>query len=160
LSRTLQTIHRVEDGLLAVFLGAMIVLGSAQIVLRNLFHTGVSWGDPLLRVLVLWLGMLGALAASRDNQHITIDILSRVLPPRARSVARAVTSLFTAAVATLVSYHAGRFVVMDFQARSVAFAGLPAWVFEAVTPFAFGLIALRYLLLFARNARISLTGEA
>jgi hypothetical protein len=60
----------------------------------------------------------------------------------------------------VVAYHAGRFVLMDFAAQSLAFAGLPAWLLESVIPFAFGVICLRYLLLFALSARASLTGEA
>ena len=41
-------IHRVEDFILALLLTAMILLASAQIVLRNLFDSSLFWGDPLL----------------------------------------------------------------------------------------------------------------
>ena len=65
LQRCQGAIHRVEDFVLALLLSAMILLASAQIFLRNLFDSSLSWGDPMLRILVLWVGLLGALAASR-----------------------------------------------------------------------------------------------
>ena len=72
--------------------GWTVVLAALQIVLRYGFDSGIAWADPLLRVLVLWLGLLGALAATRDRRHITIDVLSRMLPARAKAAADAATS--------------------------------------------------------------------
>ncbi len=146
LLRALQVVHRIEDGLIAVLLGSMVVLAGGQILLRNVLAGGTGWIDPLLRVLVLWVGLLGAVAASRSDKHIAIDAAVRALPPRARCLARAFTCGFTAAVAGLIAVHSARFVAMDYAARVVAFAGVPTWVLELVLPVAFALIALRYLL--------------
>jgi TRAP-type C4-dicarboxylate transport system permease small subunit len=151
--RGIRALHRLEDAVLAALLLVMIVLAPLQVVLRDVFEAGITWVDPLLRVLVLWVGMLGALAASRDGRHITIDVLSRILPDRARAVADAVTSLFAAAVSGLVAWHAGRFVWTELQFESTAFSGLPAWTLQSILPFAFGFIALRYLLRCVSNLR-------
>ena len=72
--------------------------------------------------------------------------MSRVLPPRPRAAAGAVTSLFTAGVSGIVAYHAARFVASELRFGSLAFSGIPAWALESILPFAFGAIALRYLL--------------
>ena len=159
MERLLGILHRIEDGLLAILLSLMIVLASSQIILRNLFEIGFSWADPMLRILVLWLGLLGALAASRDNKHISIDILSRFLPRRAQAGAQAVTHLFTAIVAGVVSYHGARFVALDLETQTVGIAGLPAWILELIIPVAFGLIALRYALLCALCSKALLFGR-
>ena len=125
------------------------MLATLQIALRDLLGTGIAWVDPALRVLVLWVGLLGAVAASREGRHITIDVLSRLLPPRVDAAVHGATSLCTAAVAALVAYHGARFVRSEFGFESVAFSGIPAWALESVIPFAFAAIALRYLRLFA-----------
>jgi len=153
MERFLGILHRIEDGLLALILTAMVLLASGHIILRNLFEIGFTWADPLLRIMVLWLGLLGALAASRDNKHIAIDALSRFLPQRARDVTLVVTALFTAIVAGVVAYYAVEFVVLDLEAGVVAFAGLPAWVFELIIPLALALIALRYLTIAGQHLR-------
>jgi len=153
LDRCLVWVHRVEDGVLALLLGGMILLASAQIFLRNLAETGLVWADPVLRALVLWVGLLAALVASRANNHISVDVLSRLLRGRAKVAVQALTCFFTTAVCGLLAYHAGRFVVSEWQAGTEAFLGIPAWAVEAVLPFAFGLMALRYAILCAQRSR-------
>ena len=74
--RWIDRLHRAEDGLLALLLSVMIVLAGTQILMRNLFDSGFVWIDPLLRVGVLWLGLIGATVATRNNKHIRIDLLS------------------------------------------------------------------------------------
>jgi TRAP-type C4-dicarboxylate transport system permease small subunit len=145
-ARALEVVHRVEDAALALLLGLMILLAPLQIFLRNFFDAGITWADPMLRVLVLWVGLLGAVAASRGDRHITIDILSKLISERARAAVGFATGLFTAAISAIVAYHAGRFVASEHAYQSVAFSGIQAWIFEIIIPFAFGVIALRYLL--------------
>ena len=146
LGGVLGLLHRLEDGLLALVLGLLVLLAPLQLFLRNFFDAGISWGDPLLRVLVLWVGMLGALAATRGRRQISIDVLSHLAGERVQSGVGVVTSLFTAVVCAVVAYHSIRFVASEIEYQTTAFAGVPAWTCEIVIPVAFGLIALRYLL--------------
>jgi TRAP-type C4-dicarboxylate transport system permease small subunit len=159
LARGIRALHAAEDALLALVLGVMILLAAGQILLRNAFDTGLPWSAPLLRVLVLWVGLLGALAATRSDQHIAIDALTRLLPRAGRSAVHALTRLFAAAVSLLIAFHAARLVREDYNAGSVAFAEIPAWVCESILPFAFGLIGVRFLLIAVRSARAALRPE-
>ncbi len=134
----------LENLLLILLLALMIGLGATQIVQRNIFGTAFVWSDELLRLLVLWLALAGAIAASRDDRHITIDILSRILPEGPRLALRLVLDLFTVAVCLLLAWHAGRFVLIEREYGSTLLGGLPAWPFEAVIPLGFALIAYRY----------------
>jgi len=146
LSRLQRLLLQVEDGLLVLLTGVMLVLAAAQILLRNLWDSGLSWADPLLRVLVLWLTLLGAMAATRDRHHIHIDLLGRFLGPSLRRYVGTLTDLFAALVCGLLAWHSGRFVWFEFQAGSVLFATLPAWLCEAVMPLGFAIMGLRFLL--------------
>ena len=152
-----------ENALLFVLLGGMIVLAAGQIVLRNLFDSGMSWADPVLRILVLWVGMLGAVAASRENKHITIDILNRMLPLAWRRWSDVVVALFTAAVCALLAWHTFRFVRDEYHYSYFEIAGIPVWLWQAILPVSFVLIAWRYLVRGAQlvigTAEISATGE-
>ena len=67
----LHKIHCIEDSILALLLFGMIVLSTSQIFLRNIFDSGIIWADPLLRVMVLWIGLLGALAATSSKPVTT-----------------------------------------------------------------------------------------
>lgn len=136
----------IEDGFLIGLLLLMILLASLQILLRNVFDTGLVWADELLRIQVLWVGLLGAVAASRDDNHINIDLLTRFLPPRLRLAVRVVVDLFTCTVCTLLAWHALRFVQLEFEFDSRLLGRWPAWIFQSVIPVGFLLIAYRYLL--------------
>ncbi|MBK6758569.1 MAG: hypothetical protein IPG70_13625 [Moraxellaceae bacterium] len=63
IQRVLYVVHRLEDSILVALLLAMIVLAVTQIALRNGFDTGITWADALLRVMVLWIALLGAMVA-------------------------------------------------------------------------------------------------
>lgn len=136
----------VENALLVVILTGMILLAFGQILLRNVFDTGFVWSDELLRLMVLWLAMVGAVAASRENKQIKIDVLSRFLPARAQLVSQALTALFASGVCGIIAWHAFRFVAESREFGDVLFVSTPAWYFQAILPIGFALIAYRYAL--------------
>ena len=153
--QVLQTLDRIgrrlEDALLVLLLGGLIGLAALQIVQRNLFSAGFVWSDELLRLMVLWLALIGAVAASRDDNHINIDVLSRLLPPRLQQAAHIVVDLFTCALCAFLAWHGGRFVAGEREFASTVLGGLPAWPFESVIPVGFGLISWRYAVFFIRD---------
>ena len=138
----LRWIERVETGLIAALVLAMVVLAGAQIVLRNVADSGLSWADPLLRAMVLWAAMLGALAAARDDKHIGLDLVAHFVHGRARRALRLVTLLFAAAVAAAMAWYGIGLVQLDYGSDA-AIAGIPNWAVEAIVPLGFGLLALR-----------------
>ncbi|MFA7588044.1 MAG: TRAP transporter small permease subunit [Novosphingobium sp.] len=152
LNSVINWLHRIEDAVLASLLASMILFAALQIVLRNLFDGGLVWIDPLLKVMVLWLGLLGALAATREDRHITVDIISRALPRLIHRVAYTVTRLFAATVCGFIAWHSGRFVSMEFETGITAFGSLPLWLAEGIIPLSFALISARFLLHALRGA--------
>lgn len=151
--RAQMILYRVEDSILVGLLLLMITLAVLQIFLRNLFETGIVWSDVLVRILVLWVGLAGAMVASRQGNHINIDILDRFLPERAKVVVSFVVEVFTAFICTIVAYYSLQFVQMEFADGGMAFAKVPVWLCEAIIPFAFGVIAIRYVLLSIINLK-------
>ncbi len=135
-----------ENALLLISLGAMILLAVAQIVARNASIGGMAFSDELLRLLVLWIAMIGAVAASRDDHHIRIDILSRFLPRRLRLSVRVLVDLFTCAVCGIVAWYGYEFVGRTGVFEDLAFGKLRLWWFQAILPIGFGLISYRYAL--------------
>ena len=142
--RWARVLARIEDGVLVLLLSLMIGLAGAQILLRNIFQTGFTDAESVLRLLVLWVGLLGAMAATRGYKHISINVITRLLKPRAAVIAYAVVDLFVLLVCLFVTYYSTRFVMMEFESGSRAFGRMPAWLAESIIPFAFGVIALRY----------------
>jgi TRAP-type C4-dicarboxylate transport system permease small subunit len=140
-----------EDTVLAVILGGMVLLAAGQIVLRNFFDIGFIWGDELLRLMVLWIALAGAVAASRNDKHINIAILDRYLPPRLNQVVQVAVQLFTCAICAVVCWQSVQFVRSSHEFGDILLGGVPAWLLQAVLPLGFGLIAWRYLVFAVRG---------
>jgi TRAP-type C4-dicarboxylate transport system permease small subunit len=143
-SRLLRTLHAVEDGLLAALLGSLLLLAVTQIALRVFVGGGLDWAEPVSRVGVLWLALLGALGATRTGRHIAIDALPRVLSPRLRRVAWIVTQLASAGVCATLAWTGWGMVAFEREAPSMFVPGVPSWWPMLAFPAGFALIALRF----------------
>lgn len=135
-----------------IVLGGLILLGAAQIVLRNVFSIGFAWGDGLARLAVLWLGLLGALAASRDGRHITMGALSRVLPPKARIVAGVCADAFGAVVSAALAWYSLLLVLDSREFGDALLANIPLWWLQAIMPVAFALMTVQFIVHAAERA--------
>ena len=152
-SRVLRVVETIEDGLLIILLTGMILLAASQIVIRNLFGGGLLWADPSLRVMVLWVGLIGAMVATRYDKQISVDVVSRFLPEWGKAAVRVITDVFTFGVSTAVAWSAWRLVLDDRAAGITLFASVPLWVCELILPLAFAVIAARYLVYAARHLK-------
>jgi len=156
---TVERIGRLIENLaLVVILSGMILLASGQILLRNVFSGGFAWADEALRLMVLWVAMLGAVVASREDRHISIDVLARVLPDVIKRWAIALVNAFTAAVSFTLAWFSWEFVAESRMYEDQLLNDLPAWLFQSILPVAFFLIGYRYSVWFLRRARLLLSG--
>lgn len=122
-----------------------MLVAVGQIILREGFGTGFGWADELVRLMVLWLALIGSIAACRENRHIRIDALSHVLPPTLVKVVRIAVDLFAAAVCALIAFHAWRYLQIEIEYEDTVLVNTPAWIAHSVMPAAFALIAYRFL---------------
>jgi C4-dicarboxylate transporter DctQ subunit len=143
-----EKISRVEQVLITILLSMMILTAFFQIVLRNFFDTGISWGDSLVRYLVVWVGFIGAAIATKEGKHINIDVVSRWLTGLESNYIRLVSHFFSAGICGLLTLAAIKFVIFEAQMGSTAFLKLPVWVPEIIIPVTFGLMTLRFAVRF------------
>ncbi len=135
-----------ENSLIILLLSVMVIMAFFQVIMRLLFSSGILWGDIFLRHLVLWVGFLGASLATRERKHIKIDILSRVVRARFKTPMMVAVNLISAGVCFLLTRAAVVFVQLDYSDNTILFANIPAWVLQAIIPFGFALIGVRFLL--------------
>ena len=147
IDKALGLLRRFEDGILVLLLITMIGMAASQVVLRNFFDSGLYWSDSLVRVAVLWVALVGAMVASRDDSHIRIDLVSRLVPPEYRQWIERITRFFTFAVLCLFTWGSGSFVYYEYVDQAIAFGDVPAWALEIIMPIGGGVMAIRYLLL-------------
>ena len=137
----------------------MMLLAVGQIVLREIFATGFIWADELIKLMVLWLAMVGSVAASRDDRHIRIDALSHVLPDLAIKLTRIVVDVFAAIVCGAIAWHTFRYLKLEIEFADTVLIDTQAWHVHLIVPLAFGLICYRFLVLVARQLYTMVTGD-
>lgn len=140
--------RRLEDIALVLLLCGMMLLAVGQIVLREVFSTGFVWADELVKLMLLWLAMVGSIAASRDDRHIRIDALSHLFPPLAIRITRLIVDSFAAAVCAVIAWHAYRYIrLVDIEFGDTVLLDTPAWIAHAIVPLAFLLVSYRFVVL-------------
>ena len=149
----------LETVLLVTLLSSIMLLAVGQIVLREVFSTGFVWADELIKLMVLWLAMVGSIAACRDNRHIRIDALSHVLPRLAVEVTRAVVDVFAAVVCAVIAWHTWRYLQVEIEYADTVLINVPAWIAHSVLPAAFLLISFRFVVLVVKQIGIIVTGS-
>ncbi len=157
--RTDEIIDRIEQILIVLFLSSMILVSSLQIILRNLFDTGLSWGDSLIRNLVLWVGFIGASLATREGKHISIDVVSRWLPSLGNKIVTLIIHLFSIFICILLTYASLKFIKNEAQMGEATFLSIPNWVLETILPITFGLMSFRFGLRFLNSLMIVIKRE-
>ncbi len=136
----------LETALLSLLLFGLIASATLQIVLRDVFSVGLTWADGLTRMIVLWLALLGALAAGREGRHITLGVVTRLFPARFRIFATTSADLFAAAVCGIFAWYALSFVRESYTYHDQLLGAVPAWALQAPMPVVFALLCARYLL--------------
>ena len=138
-------ISRIEKGLIVILLSVMVILAFSQIILRNFFSTGLSWGEPLVRYLVLWVGFTGAALATREGKHITIELFSVLKAGKTYRTPAVISHLCSTVICCLLTVAAVKFLWFESQMGSTTFFKIPVWVPELIIPITFGLMSIRYL---------------
>jgi TRAP-type transport system small permease protein len=83
--------HRIEalffralNLLLVLLLAAMVVMVFGNVLLRWFLDSGWDVSEEMSRFAFVWLTFIGAVVVARDNAHLGVDALVRVLGPRGR----------------------------------------------------------------------------
>ena len=136
-----------ENTALVVLLGTMIGVSVFQIINRQLLDGAFSltWADELVKIIVLWLAMVGSIAACRDNKHIRIDLISHILSGPVVAWSKVVVDLFAAAVCAVIGWQAWRLIREEMSWGDTVFTDVPLWTLHAIVPLAFMLISYQFL---------------
>lgn len=141
-----EVFSRIEKGLIVILLSVMVLVAFTQIIMRNAFSTGLSWGEPLVRYLVLWVGFMGAALATREGKHITIELFSVWKSKSPRWYTTGISHLCSTLVCALLATAAVKFLWFEAQMGTTTFFSIPVWVPELIMPITFGIMSIRFFI--------------
>ena len=103
LRRADRALGNAEQAVLFVLLGAVVVTAAAAALSDRLLHHHLGrWWFDIVRGGTFSVAMIGAVFATHQQRHLSMDLVSRRLPARGRLFLRVVLALFTVLVAALL----------------------------------------------------------
>lgn len=76
----------LENAAVTIILSVVCSVTAAQVVFRFILKMPLAWSDELATFSFVWFALLGSALAVRENAHIGVDALVRMLPARYRRI--------------------------------------------------------------------------
>jgi TRAP-type C4-dicarboxylate transport system permease small subunit len=126
--------------LACILLGIVSTLGLLQVLTRFVINQPLTWSEVLIRILIIWMVMFGAVIAFREGAQISLDFLFRKSGRFQRPLHLLITVVCVVYLSVLI-WHGfdlawrTRFQQigsMEFLPMSVAYAALPVGAVFAI----------------------------
>ena len=99
-------VREIEYHALWLLLAAIFVILTATVFFRYVLGSPITWTEEFLTMLFTWMVFIGASSALSTHQHIRIDIVLRLLPPR-YELAASIMAVLTCLAVFWVTIHYG-----------------------------------------------------
>ena len=138
--------NRLEEGLIALLLGAMTLLTFVQVVLRYVFDTGLIWELDADYYLFAWLVLIGISYGIRVRARIGVNAAVRLLPLKARRAIGVFVLLLVLTYTVLMMYGSFNYIhaayILNIQSEDLP---INIWKLSLCLPLGFLLMFIRLL---------------
>jgi TRAP-type C4-dicarboxylate transport system permease small subunit len=101
----------IRAALGALILGG-VALNFANVVGRYVFWKPIIWAEEVLVFIMIWCVMLGATLVTWENQHLRMDAVHHLVPPRLRRWLNLISTLAFLGTGAFVLVQSGRVVAL------------------------------------------------
>ncbi|WP_224405253.1 TRAP transporter small permease [Afifella sp. IM 167] len=139
---------------LALF--AMMTIVFVDVALRYLFNSPLSWSYDLVSLyLTAAIFFLGLSASVRSGSHISVDLVYRAFPARAKALADLVNAVLALLLFSALFWSGASRTIDAWRSGDVLAGSIPwpMWASAIFVPVGALLLLMRLLLLLAKAAR-------
>lgn len=155
MTKVFDRIGALLETVIALLLGAMVVMVFGNVVLRYAFNSGIMVSEEVARWCFVWLTFLGAIVALKDNAHLGVDLVVKLLPRAGQRVCLVLTEIIELGLCAFMFYGAWEITKINLHV-SAPTTRLPVAIFYSVG-MVFGVLGMALLLW---NLVRTLRGEA
>jgi TRAP-type transport system small permease protein len=129
---------------LVVMLSTMVVMVFGNVVLRYGFNAGIISSEELSRFLFIWITFLGAVIAMRENAHLGLDSIVRMLPRAGKKTCFAISNVLMLGCCALMFYGTWRQHHINATTMSAVLEIPMSWIYGVgyVTSISMGLMLI------------------
>jgi len=141
--------------LAALTLLAMVIMVSADIILRNLTRTGFPWANEVSEYALYLTTLLTAPWLLRRGQHVRIDLVLTLMPVRIAWLMEALADVLGFAVCLTMMRYGIKMTIDSAALGSITIKNLvfPEWWLLGPLPVCFALLAAEFVFRFDRLMR-------
>ncbi len=138
--------------LAALTLLAMVIMVTADILLRNLTSGGFPWANEVSEYALYAITLMTAPWLLRRGQHVRIDLALTLVPPRVAWLMEAASDIVGFVVCLVMLRYGVKMVVESATLGSITIKNLvfPEWWLLVPLPLCFALIAVEFAFRFER----------
>ena len=132
-------IAKLWDYAAASILLALVVITIMAVTMRYFFGSPIQWTEEVSGLLMVWIVMIGGVAAERDKEHLSIPLLLDCLPKKAGALINLLVSAVSIAGLLYMAFLAYRLAMMAQFKRTQILQISWFWIDIAVTVGAVGI---------------------
>ncbi len=136
-----------ENAALVILLSALMLLAVGQIAMRMFFSIGFVWADELVKLIVLWITLVASIAASRNDRHLRIDIISHFVAKKYARFPRLIVDAFAAFMCGILAWQSWRYLQLTIEFEDTVLVDVPAWIAYGLLPLSFALMCYRFAMM-------------
>jgi TRAP-type transport system small permease protein len=144
---------KVAEVMLVAMLSIMVVMVFGNVVLRYGFNSGIMSSEELSRYFFIWITFLGAIVAMRENAHLGLDTIIRLLPRAGKRFCFGLSNALMLMCCVLMFYGTYKQQGINATTRSPILEIPMSWVYGVgyLTSVAMGLMIAAKLVQLARG---------
>ncbi len=143
--RVLTAIDLAERFLADAAFAIIVVTICWTVLSRYVLRTPVSWAEDVTSIAFAWLIFLGASVVHNRRAHISVDLLTSLLPARVQAVLDKLVEVFVVVFCGYAAWLCAQQTVVAHTTSKTTVLGIPlSFLFISVTV-GFGMMAVRSL---------------
>ena len=130
-------------GLMAFFIGA-------DVFMRNVMGSGMPWVIEAMEYAMYVATVFAAPWVLREGSHVSVDVLTSVLPARFGRYVVLLASLLGTVICLIVFYYSATATIRAFERSSMVYKSftIPEWWVNFFVPFGMAFMTIEFFLLF------------
>ena len=100
--KVITVLYKIIKVILCVVLLTMVGVLMAHIIFRYVLNNSLTWSEELLKILLVWFGMMSVAILAVRREHVSIVIFKEHMPKKMSAALTKLTQIITVVICLIV----------------------------------------------------------
>jgi C4-dicarboxylate transporter, DctQ subunit len=145
----------------ALLMGAIAFIVCFEVIMRFVFRNPTGWTIEFVPYLILWGGFIGGSITLKENRHIRVDLLIRILSPISQTIMEAITGAIGILFCSVLFWEGVKMVIQTkaMGTQSSGSLAIPIFIPQLCIPIGAALIWIQFVKRFCQDVYGLKSGE-